>query len=108
MRLTGCPGRIALKIPKPRKGSHFPSFLEPRRTAEKALVVFAIVFRTNGVPMAHSRRPASTGCGTAVAHRGGCGSREKQPRLGALMDASRDDVLACMSFPASTGPGSRQ
>jgi putative transposase len=37
--------------------------------------------------------------------------REKQPRLGALMDASRDDVLAYMSFPrehwariASTNP----
>ena len=37
--------------------------------------------------------------------------REKQPKLGALMDASRDDVLAYMSFPrehwtqiASTNP----
>jgi putative transposase len=30
-------GRIALSIPKLRKGSYFPSFLEPRRTAEKAL-----------------------------------------------------------------------
>ena len=31
-------GRIALAIPRLRKGSYFPSFLEPRRTAEKALV----------------------------------------------------------------------
>ena len=31
-------GLIALKIPKLRKGSYFPSFLEPRRKAEKALV----------------------------------------------------------------------
>lgn len=31
-------GRIALEIPKLRKGSYLPSFLEPRRTAEKALV----------------------------------------------------------------------
>lgn len=31
-------GRIALEIPKLRKGSYFPSFLKPRRTAEKALV----------------------------------------------------------------------
>lgn len=31
-------GRIDLKIPKLRKGSYFPGFLEPRRTAEKALV----------------------------------------------------------------------
>src|ERR1700750_220425 len=30
-------GRIELEIPRLRKGSSFPSFLEPRRTAEKAL-----------------------------------------------------------------------
>ena len=30
-------GRIDLAIPKLRKGFYFPSFLEPRRTAEKAL-----------------------------------------------------------------------
>ena len=28
-------GRIDLEIPKLRRGSYFPSFLEPRRTAEK-------------------------------------------------------------------------
>ena len=31
-------GTVALQIPKLRKGSYFPTFLEPRRTAEKALV----------------------------------------------------------------------
>ena len=31
-------GRIALELPKLRKGSYLPSFLDPRRTAEKALV----------------------------------------------------------------------
>lgn len=31
-------GRVELAIPKLRRGSYFPSFLEPRRTAEKALV----------------------------------------------------------------------
>ncbi|MCA3560728.1 MAG: transposase, partial [Aestuariivirga sp.] len=30
--------------------------------------------------------------------------REKQPKPGALMDASRDDVLACMSFPREHWP----
>jgi len=30
-------GTVALKIPKLRTGSYFPGFLEPRRTAEKAL-----------------------------------------------------------------------
>ena len=31
-------GTIPVAIPKLRKGSYFPSFLEPRRTSEKALV----------------------------------------------------------------------
>ena len=30
-------GRVELRIPKLRKGSYFPSFLEPRRLAEKAI-----------------------------------------------------------------------
>ena len=30
-------GTVELRIPKPRKGSYFPAFLEPRRLAEKAL-----------------------------------------------------------------------
>ena len=31
-------GTIPVAIPKLRKGSYFPSFLEPRRTSEKALI----------------------------------------------------------------------
>ena len=31
-------GTVPLKIPKLRKGSYLPAFLEPRRAAEKALV----------------------------------------------------------------------
>mgnify|MGYP006435235033 CR=1 FL=1 len=31
-------GEVDLKVPKLRKGSYFPSFLEPRRATEKALV----------------------------------------------------------------------
>ena len=31
-------GTVGLNIPKLRKGSYFPTFLEPRRTAEKALM----------------------------------------------------------------------
>src|SRR4051794_19413338 len=38
-------GRIELAIPKLRKGSYFPSFLEPRRTAGKGL--------TAGIPGGH-------------------------------------------------------
>ena len=31
-------GTLNLKVPKLRKGSYFPGFLEPRKTSEKALV----------------------------------------------------------------------
>ena len=54
-------GTVELRIPRLRRGSYFPGFLEPRRMAEKALTAFAIVSRTDGVPMAHSRRPTSMG-----------------------------------------------
>ena len=36
-RLRTRAGKVDLKIPKLRTGSYFPGFLEPRRTAEKAL-----------------------------------------------------------------------
>ncbi len=36
-------GTVELRIPKLRKGSYFPGFLEPRRLAEKALA--AVVHR---------------------------------------------------------------
>jgi putative transposase len=42
-------GTVELRIPKLRKGSYFPGFLEPRRMAEKALTALAIVSRTVGV-----------------------------------------------------------
>ena len=37
-------GTVELRIPKLRKGSYFPGFLEPRRMAEKALTAVALVF----------------------------------------------------------------
>lgn len=42
-------GRIDLAIPKLRKGSYFPTFLEPRRTAEKALTAVIQEAYINGV-----------------------------------------------------------
>jgi len=52
-------GPVDVQIPKLRKGTYFPEFLEPRRASEKAMTAFAIVSRTNGVPMAHSRKHTS-------------------------------------------------
>ena len=42
-------GTVALKIPKLRKGSYFPGFLEPRRMAEKALTAVIQEAYTQGV-----------------------------------------------------------
>jgi transposase-like protein len=42
-------GEIELRIPKLRQGSYFPSFLEPRRRAEQALVAVVQEAYLNGV-----------------------------------------------------------
>ena len=49
-------GTVELRIPKLRKGSYFPGFLEPRRMAEKALTALAIVLGPMA-DMARSRKP---------------------------------------------------
>jgi putative transposase len=47
-------GELELRIPKLRQGSYFPSFLEPRRRAEQALVAVVQEAYVNGVPRARS------------------------------------------------------
>jgi transposase-like protein len=42
-------GSIELAIPKLRQGSYFPSFLEPRRRSEQALVAVVQEAYVNGV-----------------------------------------------------------
>ena len=42
-------GEIALRVPRLRSGSYLPSFLEPRRTAEKALVAVVQEAHLQGV-----------------------------------------------------------
>ncbi len=44
-------GTVELKIPKLRKGSYFPGFLEPRRLAEKALTAVIQESYIQGVSM---------------------------------------------------------
>ena len=53
-------GTIGLNITKLRKGSYFPAFLEPRRTAEKALMAV--------IQEAYSRQPARPVPGCRRAH----------------------------------------
>src|SRR5262245_10404722 len=42
-------GTVELRIPKLRKGSYFPVFLEPRRMAEKALAARCVTLRLRRV-----------------------------------------------------------
>lgn len=42
-------GTVELRIPKLRKGSYFPGFLEPRRMAEKALTAMVQEAYVQGV-----------------------------------------------------------
>ena len=49
-------GTVELRIPKLRKGSHFPGFLEPRRMAEKALT--AVIQKP--ISRAYRRAPPTT------------------------------------------------
>lgn len=43
-------GTVELRIPKLRRGSYFPGFLEPRRMAEKALT--AVIQEAEACPRA--------------------------------------------------------
>jgi transposase-like protein len=65
-------GTVELRIPKLRRGSYFPTFLEPRRTAEKALTAVIQEAYVQGFS-----------------------------KLATLMDAAEEDVLAYMHFPAA-------
>src|SRR5512133_3204512 len=54
-------GTVELRIPKLRKGSYFPCFLEPRRVAEKALTALIRQAYIQRAPMALGRRPDQGG-----------------------------------------------
>jgi transposase-like protein len=46
-------GTVELRIPKLRKGSYFPGFLEPRRMAEKALTAVIQEVESGGAKVGH-------------------------------------------------------
>src|SRR6056297_62742 len=82
-------GRIALEIPKLRKGSYFPSFLEPRRTAEKALVAVIQEAYVHGV---------STGAVNDLVKAMGAGSMSKS-QVSRLCTEINERVNAFLSRP---------
>src|SRR4051812_49547888 len=56
-------GPLSLRIPKLRQGSYFPPFLEPRKTAEKALVA---VIQKGWVGGGSTRRGGEVGEGVGA------------------------------------------
>lgn len=49
-------GTVELRIPRLRSGSYFPSFLEPRRMAEKALTAVILEAYIQGISTRSGRR----------------------------------------------------
>jgi len=58
-------GTLELEIPRLRRESYFPSFLEPRRRSEQALVAVVAEAYVNGVFNAQGRAPGGAArCGS--------------------------------------------
>src|SRR3954452_11458201 len=79
-------GRVELAIPKLRKGSYFPAFPEPRRTAEKALTAVIQEAYVHGV--------STRSVDDLVKAMGGTGASKSQvSRLRAGIDERADAFL---------------
>ena len=70
-------GTVELRIPKLRKGSYFPGFLEPRRLAEKAIAAVVQEAYVQGVRPARSTISCAPWAWTASprARSAGCAKR---------------------------------
>src|SRR5262245_13131257 len=82
-------GTVELRIPKLRKGSYFPGFLEPRRMAEKALAAVGLEAYGQGV-----WRRAVDDLVQAMGVGGICKSK-----IGRLCGESDDKVKAFLARP---------
>ncbi len=84
-------GAVELRIPKLRKGSYFPSFLEPRRMADKALAAVIQEAYVQGV----STRPVDD----LVKAMGGSGVSKSQ--VSRLCEEIDEKVKAFLARPRS-------
>ena len=94
---------MELKIHKLRNGSCFPAFLEPRRTAEKALA--AVIQEAGACPRAGAAGPVGPGHLDPQRRRVGQGARydghQQEPGLAPV----RRDRPACRSLPRTVDRG---
>ena len=92
---------MELRIPKLRKGSWFPGFLEPRRMAEKALTADIQKAYEQGIStrsvddLVKATPEAASAQWCTVADQ----IRPKVPKLAAIMNEAEADVLVYMTFP---------
>ena len=95
-------GTIGLNIPKLRKGSYFPTFLEPRRTAEKALMAVIQEAYIHGVStravddLVRAMRCPAGDC-KAIAERGLTGTSKSQ--VSRLCEEIDERVQAFLNRP---------
>jgi transposase-like protein len=86
-------GTVELRIPKLRKGSYFPFFLEPRRLAEKAL--------TAVIQEAYIQGVSTRSVDDLVKAMGGCGVSKSQARSPGDVVGFDQRGMTCCAFTLS-------
>ena len=89
-------GAVELRIPKLRKGSYFPSFLEPRRMAEKALAAVIQEAYVQGV--------STRSVDDLVKAMGGSGVSKSQVSAGCVRRSTRRSKPFSPARSKATGP----
>jgi hypothetical protein len=100
-------GTVELRIPKLRRGSYFPGFLEPRRMAEKALTAVIQEAYIQGVSTRSRWAPRSppTRCSSAAASRPCWRSPEASAtRSGSATSTARTSSHAASCCPSCSTP----
>lgn len=94
-------GTVELRIPKLRKGSYFPGFLEPRRMAEKALTAVIQEVYVQGISTrsVDDLVKAMGMSGISKTRSAGCAKRSTARSKRSLKDSSRATGHICGSTP---------
>ena len=100
-------GAVELRIPKLRKGSYFPSFLEPRRMAEKALAAVIQEAYVQGVSTRWAAPESPKARCRACARRSTTRSRPSSParsKANGPTSGSTPPMSKCGATTASSPP----
>lgn len=92
-------GDVDLKIPKLRQSSYFPGFLEPRRTAEKAMAAVIQKACIQGVPTRSVDELVKARCPSTAAHTPSAALTRTRP-----LTVTDCTVLPCLKTQCSPPP----